>query len=55
MLNKFRMWYLKNQVQITWFVVGWLSLAFMVDFINGNWLGCVIDAALIWANLALNR
>jgi len=54
-MSKFRQWYLKNQVQITWFIVGWLTLAFIVDFSQGDWTGCAIDAGLIWANIALNK
>ena len=54
-MNRFRQWYFRNATEITWFLIGWLSLALLEDFGRGNWLGVLLDAGLIWLNLALNR
>jgi len=54
-MNKFRQWYLTNQTEITWFLIGWLALAALHDFGRGDWAGLVLDLVLIWINFALNR
>lgn len=54
-MNNFRQWYLRNQTNITWFIVGWMALAFLYDFGRGDWLWCAIDALIIWANVAFNK
>jgi len=55
MMDKFRQWYLTNQVEITWFLIGWLSLSALHDFARGEWPSLLLDVGLIWLNLALNR
>ena len=54
-MNKFRQWYMRNATEITWFLTGWLSLSLLQDFGHGNWFGVLLNAGLIWVNLALNR
>jgi len=51
-MSKFRDWYLKYYTEITWFIIGWLGLAAIYDFSNGNWLGLTLDLSLIALNLA---
>jgi hypothetical protein len=54
-MDKFRQWYLYNQVEITWFLIGWLALSALYDLGRGAWLSLLVDLGLIWLNLALNR
>ena len=51
-MNKFRNWYLTYHTEITWFLVGWLALAAVHDFSQGNWGGLAIDLGLIFINLS---
>ena len=50
MLDKFRAWYLRNQVQITWFLIGWLSLSGLQNLVEGDLLGAVICFGLVALN-----
>jgi hypothetical protein len=50
MLQQFRAWYLRNQTEITWFLIGWLVLAGVYDFGRGEY----INAALLWIIAAIN-
>jgi uncharacterized protein (DUF486 family) len=49
-MNKFRQWYLSNQIQITWFLIGFLVYAGLVDFGRGNYFG----AFLSWGIAVIN-
>ena len=50
MLENFRQWYLRNQVQITWFLIGWLVLGGIYDFGRGNYTGAI----LLWVIALVN-
>ena len=48
-------WYRNNYVEITWFIIGWLSLDLIQEFSRGNWPGMLFDAVLIAINYHLNK
>jgi len=50
MMNKFRAWYLSNQVQITWFLIGFLVHAGLIDFAQGDYVGML----LFWGIAVIN-
>jgi len=50
MLDNFRAWYLRNQVQITWFLIGWLALGGWINFGQGSY----VEALILWAIAVLN-
>lgn len=50
MLEKFRQWYLRNQVEITWFLIGWLALGGLYNFGRGDYLGAIV----LWVIALLN-
>jgi hypothetical protein len=54
-MNKLVQWYNYNYQAITWFIIGWVSLALLTDFSKGDWLGCLLDAFLIAVNWAFVR
>jgi hypothetical protein len=54
-MNKFRQWYLTNQKQITWFVVGWLSLSALQNLVKGQYTYALVDVVLISLNVMLNK
>ena len=49
-MNKFRQWYLRNQDEITRFLVGFLVASGFQEFSTGNWLG----AGIYWVFAYLN-
>ena len=48
-------WYRRYNVEITWFIIGWLSLDLVSEFGQGNLGGVVFDAVLIALNYHLNK
>jgi hypothetical protein len=49
-MNKFKAWYLHNQTEITWFLIGWLVLAGIYDFGRGEYVGALV----LWAIALVN-
>ena len=54
-MNSFRNWYLDNQTEITWFLIGWLALAALEALSHGNYLSAVLDIVLIGVNYKLSK
>ena len=54
-MNKFRQWYLTNQIEITWFLIGFLTLSGFQDLSVGNYIGAAVSFGLAYINYALNR
>ena len=54
-MNRFTNWYRTYYNEITWFIVGWLSMCVIVDFSKGDWTGVVFDIGLIALNYFLNK
>jgi len=54
MLNNFRQWYLTNQKEITWFLIGFLVFAGLQDLSVGNYVGAFVSFALAYINYKLN-
>ena len=50
MLDKFRIWYLTYQSEITWFVIGWMVFAGVDSLVRENYITMVIDWALAYFN-----
>ena len=55
MMDKFKLWYMRNYTEITWFVIGVLTLDAMHNVSTGNWLGVIIDAVLVAINYSFWR
>ena len=53
MITQFFRWYERNYTQITWFLLGWLSLEALDDFGRGQWEAMSLDLALILLNYYL--
>jgi hypothetical protein len=54
-MNAIKQWYQQNYIEITWFIIGWLSLDLVREFGQGNLGGVVFDAVLIVLNYYLNK
>ena len=55
MLDKFRYWYLENATEITWFLIGVLTLSGLQDLAIGNYFGAIFNFALVGLNYAISR
>jgi|LauGreDrversion4_2_1035121.scaffolds.fasta_scaffold1747778_2 hypothetical protein len=53
MWNSFRNWYIHNQDQITWFIIGWLSFAGIDALAEGRYIWAVVDFFLAYVNYKL--
>lgn len=51
-MNKIRSWYLRNYEAITWFLIGFLTLAGLQELATGQYLSAVISFALVAINYA---
>jgi hypothetical protein len=54
-MNSFKQWYLTNQTEITWFLIGFLVLAGLQDLSIGNYIGAALSFGLAYINYALNK
>ena len=54
-MNKFRAWYLQNQTEITWFLIGFLCYSGLISLGQGNYVGAVIAFGIAYANYLLDR
>ena len=52
-MNKFREWYVRNQDEITWFIIGWISLTIIDDLIAHNYIWAAINFVILYINYQL--
>ena len=50
MFERFRMWYLTYQAEITWWLIGWLCYATIDCLANGNYVFALVDGLLAYFN-----
>jgi hypothetical protein len=55
MIDNFIKWFHQHYTEITWFIIGWLTLNALYDFGRGDWIGFIIDAILITVNYKIWR
>ena len=55
MLDNFRSWYLRNQNQITWFLIGFLIASAISSFSRGEYADMLFSLLLACANYYLNK
>lgn len=55
MMDKFRSWYLRNYVEITWFLIGWLTIAGLQELANGDYISCAISWIFAYINYSFYR
>jgi hypothetical protein len=54
-MNSFRSWYLNNQTEITWFLIGWLTLCGLEDLGKGDYTGAAISFVLAGINYKFSQ
>ena len=50
MINKFFKWYETHYTQISWFLLGWLTLAALDDFARSQWGNMSLNLGFIALN-----
>jgi hypothetical protein len=55
MLDNFRSWYLRNQNEITWALIGFLFAAALHSISQGEYIDATFSLLLAWANYYLNK
>jgi hypothetical protein len=55
MMNSFRNWYIRNQDEISWFIIGWMSLATLDALFEGRYIWALINAGIVWLNYSLRK
>ena len=55
MWNKIRQWLADNDVQITWFFIGFFMSCFFTDFGQHDFLNATIDLALVVINYIFRK
>lgn len=54
-MNKFRQWYQKNYIEITWFIIGFLIAAALSSFSRGEYGDMLFSLVLAFANYYLSK
>ena len=55
MLDNFRRWYLRNYTEITWFIIGFLVMAGLIDISTGDYTGAVISFGVAYINYIFSK
>lgn len=55
MWEKFRYWYIDNYTEITWFLIGFLTMAGFADLANRDYTGAAISFGLAAVNFMLRN
>ena len=54
-MNKIAQWHYTYTTEITWFLIGWLSLAALEAFSNENYVSAIVDVALATLNYQMSK
>jgi len=54
-MNKVRAFFLRNQKEITWFLIGFLTLSGLQDLGHGDYVGAAINFFLVCINYLVNK
>jgi hypothetical protein len=55
MLERFRLWYLANTTELTWFVIGAMVMSGLIYFGQAQYVNAVLCWAIAGANWYFNR
>lgn len=50
MFNNIRIWYIRNQVEITWFLIGMLTAQGIDSLSRGNYIGAAVSFGFAYLN-----
>jgi hypothetical protein len=55
MWNEISRWHSRNHLEITWFLLGWLTLSTLDNIAAGNYIWASVSAFLAWAIFKLRK
>ena len=55
MLANFRAWYLRNHVQITWFLIGFLIMGGLANLGDHDYTGAILSFGIAFVNYLFVR
>ena len=55
MIEKFRNWYIRNYLEITWFLIGMLVTGSIDSLARSNYVGAAIGFGIAYLNYLLYR
>jgi hypothetical protein len=55
MMENFRLWYLRNATEITWFIIGWMTISGLDSLAKGDYVNMCISWSLAGVNYMLYR
>jgi len=55
MLENFKRWYIRNQNEITWCLIGFLIASALSSFSRGEYIDMTFSLLLAYANYYLNK
>ena len=54
-MNKFRQWYFRNNTEITWFLIGFLTMGGINALGKGNYVDALISFGIAYINYWANK
>jgi len=54
-MNSIRQWYLTNYTEITWFLIGFLTLSGIQELVRGDYINAAISFGLVGLNFAFRN
>jgi hypothetical protein len=55
MMDNFIEWYRKNILQISWFIIGWMTLQGIDALVHGQYLDSAVAFFLVGLNFAMSN
>jgi hypothetical protein len=55
MIENFKMWWIRNQYEINWFLIGYLTSDGFTQLARGNYLGTLIAWGFAYLNYIFSR
>ena len=52
-MNQIKQFFYQYRTEITWFLMGWLTLSGLLDLAQGNYVGALFSWALAFVNFKL--
>jgi hypothetical protein len=52
-MNSIKQWWWENSTEITWFIMGWMTLAGIHALGQGQYITAAFDFFLVWLNYKL--
>ena len=54
-MSTIKNWYIANCTEITWFLMGWLTLSCIDNLARGHYFSALVDAILVMFNYSFTK